>query len=1105
MAQSNHQRVGEALTHLRDAIQPVLTDHWGGKYGMAWLDQVNETSNYPDKNPNPEDLSFLLNGMLNTWFPVLKDVYPIGLRNYIYLLRDARNSWAHQEKFSSSETIRILDQVEIVLQHIKAHDQEKKVAKSRKELQHTIFSEETRQEKRKIAAQATRSRDTSGLPAWRELIVPHADVREGKFEESEYAAHLWQVVKGEASEEYQDPEKFFARTYITEGIRDLIRYTAERLSGRGANPVINLQTNFGGGKTHSLIALYHLVSGVPTNQLVGVDVLLQEENLSIPDQVNRATFIGNKVSVSSPDTVEDGTKLHTIWGRLAYQIGGKEGYQIVENDDLNATNPGIDKLVELFRRFGPILILIDEWVAYARDLQARNGEKLAGGNFDTQFSFAQSLTEAASGVDNTLVVISLPISEKKESSFLEVGGHLGQEALNRLKNVVDRVASHWRPASTDESFEIVRRRLFEDMPADHIKQRDTVVDSFISHYKENATDFPRHVTEGVYKDRMKLAYPIHPEFFDRLFQDWSTLERFQRTRGVLRFMSIVIHQLWVREDRNLMILPGHIPLDNNRVMSELYRHLPDAWEGIIRSDIDGDSSLPLRLDQDRKNLGQYSAARRVARTIYLGSAPHHKDSPGIERAQIMLGCSQTKENPGVFNDALRALSTTATYLHMNGTQYWFSTNPTLNRIADDLAKDTPLDVADNLAEEILRGLVNKRNFPRVHIFPSSPDQVSDDDQKAGLVVLPLTHPYTKSSEPEGTNEAEVLANTLAEKRLGENPREYQNLLIFLAADSQRVADLRESLSKQIAWQTIYDKKGSGGYDLEPSRVEQVEAQLKTAKQTVLTRLNHTFSHVMSRHQEPGGGERVWHSLSLRGDTDLFRRAHEKITNDEFLIPSYSPVRIRMDLDKYLTKEWKENGHITLERMWECYAKFLYMPTLVSSQVLLDTIRNMKPDPKWRDETFAVAEAYDEDQKRYRGLVAGEGVNFVPTLSTLIVHPDAVMTEPFPIPGPGPTPIPGPGPVPQPNPVPVPGPEPDPEPRPKRYYARSALNGDRIVRSFGQIAEEVVPHLRNTPNTEVMITIEIEAKSLEGFDESTIRTVIENARTLGIEISEFEEE
>lgn len=203
-----------------------------------------------------------------------------------------------------------------------------------------------------------------------------------------------------------------------------------------------------------------------------------------------------------------------------------------------------------------------------------------------------------------------------------IGGEGGEVALAQLKNLMQRVAVAWRPATAEESFEIVRRRLFHQVADPEIlKSRDVVIRSFIEEYRKNHKEYPEEAGHADYERRMKHAYPVHPELFDRLYTDWASLEGFQRTRGVLRLMSAIIHQLWEREDKNLLILPASVPVDAPAVQEELIRYLPQEWKYVIEKDIDGPNSLPLKLDRDNPLFGRFSACRRVARTLYIGSAP----------------------------------------------------------------------------------------------------------------------------------------------------------------------------------------------------------------------------------------------------------------------------------------------------------------------------------------------------------------------------------------------------------------------------------------------------------------------------------------------------
>lgn len=634
MVMPHNERVGRGLDAVRDGIGPVCALVWTAQYGDGWIDEVQARDRGAVGKPDPNDVSFLLKGMHNTWQEAWKSRMGPAERAYTSELRDFRNTWAHGGQFSTDDTYRMLDTAERLLQAFSAADEVKIVQALKKDLQRQTFDEQARSERRKTAAKPTDGEPLKGLAPWRDVITPHADVASGRFEQAEFAADLYQVATGNADEEYQDPVAFFRRTYLTNGLRELLVGAARRLSGDGGDPVIDLQTNFGGGKTHSMIALYHLASGKPAADLPGVGELFAEEGVSLPDDVARAVIVGQWVSPASPSVKNDGTEVHTLWGEIAYQLAGREGYDLVEAEDRSGSNPG-KKLIDLFRLAGPSIVLIDEWVAYARQLPSKDSEPaLLGGHFDTQFTFAQALTEAAAAVPDAVVLVSIPASD------IEVGGDKGQDALARLRNVVRRKSAQWKPAEDDESFEIVRRRLFEPMTTENARVRDGVIRAFCDYYREKTADFPSEVREAEYRRRMELSYPIHPELFDRLYKDWSTLDRFQRTRGVLRLMATVISVLWQRGDQNLLIMPGTVPLDDARVNSELTKYLDDGWDPVIRSDVDGANALPLRLDSENRNLGRYSATRRVARAVYLASAPREEARRGIDVKLITLGVAQ---------------------------------------------------------------------------------------------------------------------------------------------------------------------------------------------------------------------------------------------------------------------------------------------------------------------------------------------------------------------------------------------------------------------------------------------------------------------------------
>ncbi|MGH9131113.1 MAG: Swt1 family HEPN domain-containing protein, partial [Acidimicrobiales bacterium] len=525
MALSNRDRIGKAVELLGEGLMAFvdseMTAH--APAGAEWLPALAAAGPNPNRKVSLADPQFQLKVLWDYWNPVFSRLLGRTERTMVSLLRDARDRWAHNESFSYDEAYRCLDAAQFLLQAVSAGAQAEEVRRAKDELQRSHYEEATRKAAR---TQGPVGAPTGGLPAWREVVVPHADVAAGTFAQAEFAADLAQVARGEGAPEYSDPVEFFRRTFLTEGLRQLLAQALGRLGGDAGVPVVDLQTNFGGGKTHSLLALYHLFSGVALARLPQeVQDLAHGVGLAELPAVRMAVLVGTAIAPGQPVTKPDGTVERTLWGELAWQLGGPDGNGMVAESDAMGTRPGA-ALCTLFANFGPALVLIDEWVAYARQLYGR--EDLPAGSFDAHFSFAQALTEAARATKTTLVVVSIPASDPSRGEAgagIEVGGSGGREALARLRNVVGRMESAWHPASATESFEIVRRRLFEPITdPDRFAARDAVARAFGEFYRSESSQFPTECREGAYIARMRDAYPIHPELFARLYEDWSALE-----------------------------------------------------------------------------------------------------------------------------------------------------------------------------------------------------------------------------------------------------------------------------------------------------------------------------------------------------------------------------------------------------------------------------------------------------------------------------------------------------------------------------------------------------------------------------------------------------
>ena len=1108
MAMTNQERVGKAMDLLRAGLAPFVEREAQSavKAGTVRMDAIRRFAEDPMLGTKPIaqwDTAGLLKLMWETWNDVFKRTLGFAERSLVSELRDVRNKWAHQNPFSSDDADRALDSMGRLLTAVSA-PQADDVAKMKMELRRLIFDEQVRGEKRKAGGSLIEPAAAGNLRPWREVVTPHADVASGRYQQAEFAADLWQVHLGEGSDEYRKPAEFFRRTFLTESLKGLLVGGVQRLSGQGGDPVVQLQTNFGGGKTHSMLALYHLFGGASPGELAGVDAVLAEAGVKALPKARRVVLVGNKISPGNPVTKPDGTVVRTLWGELAYQLGGARAFARIAKDDENATSPG-DALRELFVEYGPCLVLMDEWVAYARQLHDQSD--LPAGGFETQFTFAQALTESAKLAKNCLLVVSLPASDTAGSPHtqaddVEVGGIRGREALDRLRNVVGRVESSWRPATAEEGFEIVRRRLFEPISGEMFKQRDLTARAFGDLYQAQAAEFPPECHAGDYERRIQAAYPIHPEIFDRLYTDWSTLVKFQRTRGVLRLMAAVIHSLWEKGDRSPLILPSTVPIDDPRVQFELTRYLSDNWVPIIEKDVDGPNSLPLRIDGEVPNLGKLSATRRVARTIYLGSAPTTAAAHrGLEDRRVKLGCVVPGETPAVFGDALRRLASVATYLYQDGPRAWYATQPTVTKLAEDRAeqlKRDPDKVAAELEARLRADLKRDGDFSRIHPMPRSGADVPDD-YDARLVVLPAEHAYTKESG----NAAEMAAKAIMESR-GNAPRHYQNTLVFLAADKVRLQDLDEALRKYLAWSSIVAEVKE--LNLDEHQRRQAETQKQAADSAVMARLPETYQWILVPEQSSPQASVVWQASRLTGSDALAVRASKKLRSDELLVASLGSTILRKHLDG--VPLWR-GDHVAVKQLIDDFARYLYLPRLAGPEVLLQAIRDGLAMLTWRADTFGYAESYDEAASRYRGLNGGRGLNISADSPGLLVKPDVASkqldAETPSLAGPGRTPGASGG-----GTDPRPGPggtihTPPAAPQLRRFHGSVRVDSTRVGRDASRIADEVIAHLAGQVGAEVIVTIEIEAKLPNGASDQLVRTVTENSRTLKFDNQGFETE
>lgn len=1107
-------------------LHPCMVGYIGQEFNRIyhndWWAEVlealsDQTQNLPQSGSYAEltdslDVANCLRLITRRWSEVFRAKLSKDYRNWANELMGVRNEVSHigQQDLSQLYTERALDTMALLCEAF-----DKDAAEEIRALYRTVRYGSAQgstatavvnapaAQKKTSAAVLTRQVGQN-LPSWRDIMQPHPDVAEGRYKAAEFAADLAQVARGEGAYEYRDPVEFFSRTYVTEGMSGLLVQAIQRISGHGGEPVIQLKTAFGGGKTHSMLAIYHLAkSAVSVEYAPNLKPILERAGLTEFPRANVAVLVGTALDPTRKKNPTNfpGYTVSTIWGEMAYQLvtsaGKPELYaKYIREADRKGVSPGSENLKNLFNDCGPCVILMDELVAYAKKIYGVNG--LPAGSYDNFVTFIQEITEAARASENSIVVASIPESD------IEIGGDAGKTVLETIEHTFGRMESIWKPVAANEGFEVVRRRLFLD--CQNPEARDAVCEAFSAMYQENATDFPLEAKEVEYRDRLISCYPIHPEVFDRLYGDWATLERFQRTRGVLRLMAAVIHELWMANDASAMIMPGSIPLDMPNVRDELVRHLPDTWNSIIDREVDGKDSIPFQKDRANIRYGKRLAARRVSRTIMLGSAPstsalRDQGIRGLEISRIFLGTVQPGESIADFKDALNTLHGALSYLYNNpnGNRFWYDTKPTLRKTAEDRASQISDADVDIEIESRLKKVRRENPFAGIHICPASSNDVPDD-QSMRLVILRPRDTYRRNStESYAMKRVEDILNNR-----GTAPRIYRNMLAFVAPDMEKIGALQQEVKRNMAWSSIMSDKDD--LNLDGNQIRETQNNLSRSNDIVELRLKEAYCWLMVPNIDQEDIRTLhWDIGDIGGGSDsIVTKASRRMIQNEEIITKWAPSLLQWELDEIL---WKDSNDIQIKKLWEYLCTYCYLPRLASYAVLEEAITQGLAS----DEYFGISAIYSAEKARYVDLKFNQTV-FSINPSDLLVKPEIASAQKrkeaqeqekptttdhafvdSDRPGSGPTKI---------EPISPPtGKINDSSNAPavlNRHFDMTVdLDPIRINKDVNQYVQEVIQHLTAIDGAKVRLTLTVEVDAENGIPASTVRTVSENCRTLKV--------
>ena len=933
---------------------------------------------------------------------------------------------------------------------------------------------------------------TSSLKSWRDVISPRLSVANGTTLNSEFAASLSAVYSGRADADYGDPFKFFRGTYITGGMEALLINVLTRISGKGGDPVIQAETSFGGGKTHSLIALYHLIENA--DALINPAKNASREHIRISEEITRiikragidpndgipnniAVIDCNEITASSPNKTMSGDPLNTIWGEIAHQLGRQEAYDIIGVPAREWYSPGTAELRALFKHVGPCVILIDELVAHARNLPSDKAGRFA--------SFVQYLTEAVSQSDNVALVLTVP------EAGIEIGDTASSAVEASIRHITRRLDKSWQPLEARETYEIIRRRLFSDEI--DVDERARTCQAFASMYSNRKGDYPPEASETRYMERLMECYPIHPEIFDRVFTDWSSNPRFQRTRGALRVMATAVSRLYQRQDSSPMIMPGSLPLDNIDLHSQFTSLITGNWDAAMK-EIDSDDGKLDEIDsKDSRCVEVGGASRRIARAIFLGSMPG-RALMGIDEQHLNLAVVKPGDGAATYRDALNRMSGSLYHLYEEGGRYYFHNEENLNRLAADRKSDVTLERQDEAIIERLKFAMPGSMRGQVIISPESPADVPDI-QNARLVVMHPRYPlHTRRDEMDAANDARNAALHILlhrDENTPPTPRIHKNTLLFLAAERESLKTLKDRTAEYLAWNSIVNPTDSP-IRLTQERKGLAARNLEEARQAMDTALASAFQHMLNPVQHDGAKpeyEITNHRSSARKSGEIILNAMSTLEDIDLLTRKLSGKALMDSIDREIV--WKkENLHYQVGALWNAFTDGVFMPYRLAGK---ETLEEAIADGVAQG-VFGYAEK-ESNGSLYPGVMLGQRP-FLIADSGLIVRreiaEDALKEQQK---QEGYTPAAeAPFGAPLINPdldEPAGGPNDAPRKVTKREL-RKTLSAD-YEHELAQIAQEILSNMQGA-----IVTIIISAEKQDGFDENSLRAINENSAQLGIE-------
>lgn len=663
---------------------------------------------------------------------------------------------------------------------------------------------------------------THALRPWTDLVKFHPDVEAGALTEAVFAIDLGAIAANDPNVPVvnRDPEAFFRATYLTADLRKLLDEVLASLSGKsGYNRVLKLRVPFGGGKSHTLAALFHAARNPEILKALPEGKDLMDRLAACPTDVAVAVFDGEKFDARNGKTLDDGRTIQTMWGWIAWQIDPEKAFPLVADHDKDRVAPGGDVIRDLLTKGAggrPVLILLDEVLKY---MERSAAVSVLDSTLQRQAKdFFQNLTVEVAGSEKAALVYSLTWSAR------EALGNVG--LLAEIDKLASRVDQLREPVSGDEVLPILQRRLLGGAPdascaAEVATAYQEGITGMQRAHAETPSERRQAEEEGrLLRDRMRAAYPFHPALIDIMRERWTAVDAFQRTRGALRFLASCMHSLKKNGGAKALLGPGDVPVKDVDVRVKMLKELgvQNDYDPVITADIDGPNARAKRIDdrmaRETPALAGVKPATRIATAILLysfgglrreGSGSDETLPPGVTENELLAACVGPDLDNITATAVLSELRNTCLYLHYDGVRYCFKKDPNVTKLIEDAVETVAREDSQARGHGPVRSRIKEMLEKRLSghhtaiVWPAKSQDIPDEDPRFLVAYLPLEF------AAEGRSEQERKALEYLSK-YGDRPRRFRNGLGLAIPEKKQIEALRRAVRYLLAIDRVEAKK-----------------------------------------------------------------------------------------------------------------------------------------------------------------------------------------------------------------------------------------------------------------------------------------------------------